>query len=279
MRKFFGAFLGVFLIAAPLALAQEATVVTGTVTTKEDGLPYPGATVSIPEFGLSATAGRDGKYTLRVPAAIGKGKSVEVRIVAPGLAAKSVKITLTQGAITQDFSMSLGVSASVTVGSRAAGAEVEKAVPVDVITSERIEAANASGEMSQVIQKLTPSFNFPRTTISDGTDTVRPATIRSLGPDQLLVLLNGKRRHNSALVNVNGTIGRGSAAVDLNALPALALDRVEVLRDGAAAQYGSDAIAGVLNLVLRSGPSPFEISVTGGETTKSDGRLLDVGAP
>ncbi|MGZ6971652.1 MAG: TonB-dependent receptor, partial [Thermoanaerobaculia bacterium] len=258
-------------------LAQSAaTVITGTVTTKEDGQPYPGSTVSIPELGVSATTGRDGKYTLNVPASAAKGRTVELRVSAPGLAAKSVKVTLTPGTISQDFAMALGVSAQVTVGSRAAGAEVEKAVPVDVITQDKIEAASASGEMAQIIEKLAPSFNFPRTTISDGTDTVRPAAIRALGPDQLLVLLNGKRRHNSALVNVNGTIGRGSAAVDLNALPAASLDRIEILRDRAAAQYGSDAIAGVLNLVLKSGPSPLDVSLTAGETTQSDGRLLDV---
>ncbi len=277
MRRWLGVLAGVLLFVPTAGFAQSsATVITGTVTTKEDGQPYPGSTVSIPDLGVSATTGRDGTYTLKVPASAAKGRTVDLRVSAPGLAAKSVRVTLTPGTISQDFAMALGVSAQVTVGSRAAGAEVEKAVPVDVITQDRIETASASAEMAQVIQKLAPSFNFPRTTISDGTDTVRPATIRSLGPDQLLVLLNGKRRHNSALVNVNGTIGRGSAAVDLNALPSAALDRIEVLRDGAAAQYGSDAIAGVLNLVLKSGPLPLDVSVTAGETTHLDGRLLDV---
>src|SRR5205814_4409130 len=97
-----------------------------------------------------------------------------------------------------------------TVGSRAVNAEAEKAVPVDIITHEQIETA-PSTETSQIIQKVAPSFNFPRPTISDGTDSVRPATLRGLGPDQVLVMLNGKRRHTSALVNVNGTIGRGSS--------------------------------------------------------------------
>lgn len=276
MRKLFGAIFGIFLVAALPALAQEATVITGTVTTKEDGLPYPGATVSIAELELSAKAGKDGKYELRIPASTAKGRTVELRVVASGLAARTARVSLTPGPVTQDFSMSLGVSAQVTVGSRAAGADVEKAVPVDILSQKQIEQASPSGEMGQVIQKLVPSFNFPRTTISDGTDTTRPATIRSLGPDQLLVLLNGKRRHTSALVNVNGTVGRGSAGVDLNAIPAQALDHIELLRDGAAAQYGSDAIAGVLNLNLRSSPSPFDLTVTAGETTHRDGALLDV---
>ena len=96
-----------------------------------------------------------------------------------------------------------------------------------------------------------PSFNFPRPGLADGTDTIRPATLRGLAPDQTLVLVNGKRRHAASLVNVNGTIGRGSSAVDLNTIPTAIVQSIEVLRDGASAQYGSDAIAGVLNLRLR----------------------------
>ena len=131
---------------------------------------------------------------------------------------------------------------------------------------------------NQIIQALTPSFNFPRPTITDGTDSVRPATLRGLGPDQVLVLVNGKRRHPSALVHVNGSIGRGSTGVDLNAIPASAIQRIEVLRDGAAAQYGSDAIAGVINIVLKSGQSPLNLSFKGGMTTHSDGELVDASA-
>jgi iron complex outermembrane recepter protein len=108
-------------------------------------------------------------------------------------------------------------------------------------------------ELAQLIQSLAPSLNFPRPIISDGTDTVRPATLRGLGPDQVLVLINGKRRHQSALVHLNDSVGRGSTGVDLNAIPVAAIDHIEILRDGAAAQYGSDAIAGVINIVLSGG--------------------------
>ncbi len=163
----------------------------------------------------------------------------------------------------------------MTVGSRALGTAAEKAVPVDILTEKQIETASGSAETAQIIESLAPSFNFPRPTISDGTDSVRPATLRSLGPDQMLVLINGKRRHTSALVNVNGTIGRGSTGVDLNAIPASAIEKIEILRDGAAAQYGSDAIAGVLNIVLKSGASPLQVELQGGTTTHSDGELFD----
>ena len=106
-------------------------------------------------------------------------------------------------------------------------------------------------EVGRAIQRLIPSFNFSSSTISDGSDAVRPATLRGMGPDQVLVLLNGKRRHGSALIHVNRSVGRGTAGTDMNAIPMGAIKRIEVLRDGASAQYGSDAIAGVINVILK----------------------------
>ena len=128
---------------------------------------------------------------------------------------------------------------------------ISAAVPIDVLSAADIQLTGRT-ETAQIIQAVAPSFNFPRTSIGDGTDHIRPATLRGLAPDQTLVLVNGKRRHTSALVNVNGFVGRGSQAVDLNAIPASMIDHIEILRDGAAAQYGSDAIAGVLNIVLKT---------------------------
>ena len=127
---------------------------------------------------------------------------------------------------------------------------VETAVPVDVVSSETLENVGVT-EINQTLSVMLPSFNFPRPGLADGTDTIRPATLRGLAPDQTLVLLNSKRRHASSLVNVNGTIGRGAAAVDLNTIPSAAVQSIEVLRDGASAQYGSDAIAGVINVRLK----------------------------
>ncbi|PZU54127.1 MAG: TonB-dependent receptor [Brevundimonas sp.] len=136
--------------------------------------------------------------------------------------------------------------------------------PVDVVTSETLQQRGTT-EFAAALSQTVPSLTFARPTAVDGTDSVRPATLRGLSPDQTLVLLNGTRRHASALVNVNGSIGRGSAAVDLNAIPTGALDRVEVLRDGASAQYGSDAIAGVVNLRLKEASSGGGASVTYGQ--------------
>ncbi|OZA79372.1 MAG: TonB-dependent receptor, partial [Caulobacter sp. 39-67-4] len=143
----------------------------------------------------------------------------------------------------------------VVTGTRTAGrTRLDTIAPVDVV-NEKALTRTGTTELAQSLSTLAPSINFPRPAITDGTDHIRPATLRGLSPDQTLVLVNGTRRHATALVNVNGSIGRGSAAVDLNAIPTIALNRVEVLRDGASAQYGSDAIAGVINLRLREARS------------------------
>lgn len=138
----------------------------------------------------------------------------------------------------------------IVTGTRRAGRTVaESPVPVDVISAEQLSQSGLT-ETARVLRDLVPSLNFPQPSITDGTDAIRPATLRGLGPDQTLVLINGKRRHVAALLNLNGSVGRGSTAVDLNQIPASSIGRVEVLRDGAAAQYGSDAIAGVINFQL-----------------------------
>jgi iron complex outermembrane receptor protein len=129
----------------------------------------------------------------------------------------------------------------------------ESPVPIDVISSETLTDTGYT-EVNRILNQVVPSFNFPQPSITDGTDVLRPATLRGLSPDQTLVLVNGKRRHPSALLNINGSVGRGSAAVDLNNIPTLAIDRIEVLRDGASSLYGSDAIAGVINIQLRRRP-------------------------
>ena len=236
------------------AAAQDVITIAGTVTTRADGLSVPGATVSVLGSTITATTDTSGRYALKVPRSVARGARIQVKVDAPGLPSKVTDVAVSSPALTVDVALTLAFAEQVTVGSRTAGAEAQKAVPVDVITQDEI-AATGYAETAQVIQAIAPSFNFPRPTITDGTDTVRPATLRGLGPDQVLVLVNGKRRHQSALVHVNGSIGRGSTGVDLNAIPVSAIDRIEVLRDGAAAQYGSDAIAGVINIVLKGGVS------------------------
>jgi len=129
-------------------------------------------------------------------------------------------------------------------------------------------------ETSRIIQYLLPGFNSSVSTISDGSDFVRPATLRGMQPDQILVLINGKRRHNSALLHVNGSVGRGTSGIDLNAIPVCAIDRIEVLQDSAASRYGSDAVAGVINIILRSDTDATSVGLFGGQTFQSDGETL-----
>jgi iron complex outermembrane recepter protein len=151
------------------------------------------------------------------------------------------------------------------VGSRSntARTSTETAAPVDVITAKELRSFSQV-DVGQILNFVAPSFNSNRQTVTDGTDHLDPASLRGLGPDQVLVLVNGKRRHNSALVNINGTVGRGSVGTDMNVIPVAAIERIEVLRDGAAAQYGSDAIAGVINVVMKKNYEGLTASLTTG---------------
>jgi iron complex outermembrane receptor protein len=153
----------------------------------------------------------------------------------------------------------------VVIGTRVANrSALDTIAPVDVISAASLQNAGTT-EINQALSVALPSFNFPRPAITDGTDTVRPATLRTLAPDQTLVLVNAKRRHAAALVNVNGSVGRGSAAVDMNTIPSAAIGAIEVLRDGASAQYGSDAIAGVINVRLKEASEGGGVTVTVGQ--------------
>ncbi|WP_417442567.1 TonB-dependent receptor plug domain-containing protein [Idiomarina abyssalis] len=149
--------------------------------------------------------------------------------------------------------------------------------PVDIISGEDL-AATGITETAKALQYAVPSFNYPSSSVTDGTDAVRPASLRGLSPDHTLVLINGKRRHSSALVHLNGTTGRGSSNVDLNAIPIAAIKRIEVLRDGAAALYGSDAIAGVINIVLKDNDSGGSANFQAGQTHKGDGEQWKLSA-
>jgi iron complex outermembrane recepter protein len=164
----------------------------------------------------------------------------------------------------------------IVTGTRATNRTVASSnVPIDVISSTAITNQGFS-ETNKVLNQLVPSFNFPQPSVTDGTDVIRPATLRGLGPDQTLVLINGKRRHVSALLNINGSVGRGSAAVDMNLIPTLAIERIEVLRDGAASQYGSDAIAGVINVQLRKASDGGRVTASFGTYVTTLDRVANV---
>ncbi|MDP5138987.1 MAG: TonB-dependent receptor, partial [Spirosomaceae bacterium] len=157
-------------------------------------------------------------------------------------------------------------------GTRSGGrSRIDSPVPVDVIDMKALVESGAQVSLTQILNYVAPSFTSNTQTISDGTDHIDPASLRGLGPDQVLVLINGKRRHTSSLVNINGTFGRGSVGTDLNTIPAMAIERIEILRDGAAAQYGSDAIAGVINIVLKKATGTVTGAITtGGQLTAEE---------
>ncbi|HEX5719361.1 MAG TPA: TonB-dependent receptor, partial [Thermoanaerobaculia bacterium] len=232
--------------------------------------------------GLRATSGNQGEYEIRgVPAG---ERTIRARLI--GYQVASATLTVTANDETRQ-NLTLARSAvqlapiDVVIGSRSRHtASEELAVPVDVFPATELQQQGSS-ETSVILQSVAPSINFPRQSVVDAGDIVRPFTLRGLSPDHTLVLLNGWRRHQTAVVNsFNYGMGAGSSGVDLNALPTSALDRIEVLRDGAAAQYGSDAIAGVVNLVLKDGAfSPFLNGDVGRYATADypdDGRTVSV---
>lgn len=160
----------------------------------------------------------------------------------------------------------------IVTGTRVADRTVaESTAPIDILTPEILQSTGTV-ELATALSRALPSLNFPRPAINDGTDAVRPAQIRGLSPDHVLVLVNGKRYHSGALVNVNGSQGRSSSPVDLNSIPIAAIERVEVLRDGASAQYGSDAIAGVINIVLKGSSEGGSLAARYGQYSAGDGK-------
>jgi iron complex outermembrane receptor protein len=260
------------LLAIPAqAVAQEATV-SGRVVDSANQQPLGGAQVFIVGTARGVLTGEDGRYTINVPAGM---YTVQAQFIGYALAERSVQ--LAAGATqTLDFALDVGalpLDEIVATGARTQRSALETTVPVDIVTATEIQASPHT-ELAQVIRDIVPSFNASKQTIADGTDHVDPASLRGLGPDQVLVLINGKRRHHSALTHVNGTFGRGTVGVDLNAIPKAAVERIEVLRDGAASQYGSDAIAGVINIVLRQQTADFLANVQSGVTGEGDGEEI-----
>ncbi len=254
-------------------MAQDGTI-SGVVSDAKGTLI--GATVLVKGINQGTVTDVDGSYSIKVPAG---NHEVEASFV--GYNTQSTFVTVTAGGTaTLNFLLAEGVFVDeiVVTGTRASNrTNTDSPVPVDVINVDKLTGAAPQTSLNQIMHYAAPSFSSNTQTISDGTDHIDPASLRGLGPDQVLVLINGKRRHTSSLVNVNGTFGRGNVGTDLNAIPASAIEGIEVLRDGAAAQYGSDAIAGVINLKLRSDVNQLRFTVnTGANFTKNASPQKDV---
>ncbi len=238
------------------------------------GLTMPGVSILIQGTTSGTSSDQNGEYFLKFPAP-GKYK---LKISFVGYESLTANVLIDNAPKTQNFTLSASsavLNETVVLGSRSTvpRTNIESSVPVDIITAKDVKNF-AQTDIGQVLNYAAPSFSSNRQTVADGTDHLDPASLRGLGPDQVLVLVNGKRRHTSALVNINGTFGRGSVGTDLNAIPLAAIEKIEVLRDGAAAQYGSDAIAGVINIVLKKN-TPFAFSMMQGQCyTSALGRKM-----
>jgi iron complex outermembrane recepter protein len=247
----------ILILAALTSINFATSQVTGKVT-GTDGIPIAG--VNVVEKGTSngAISDFEGNYEINaasnatlVLSYVGY-ETQEVAVANQSV----VNVTLQEGSRLDDI---------ILVGSRNPNrSAVDSAVAIDIIDVAAISSSSGKVEVNDILQFAAPSFNATKQSGSDGADHIVPASLRGLGPDQTLVLINGKRRHQSSLVNIFGTRGRGNSGTDLNAIPASAIKRIEVLRDGASAQYGSDAIAGVINIVLKDNVDGFSGGITYG---------------
>ena len=269
LRAWFAISSAALMLAALPALARQGTI-RGTVIDGGDDTPLPGANLNLVGTLRGALTGGDGSFSMKVPPG---AYALQATFIGYEAGKQGVEVaagdTATVDFVLKASAVALG-EAFVVIGSRTVRTAVETPAPVDVISEEEIRESGQT-EINQALRQLAPSFNASHQSIADGSDHINPASLRGLGPDQVLVLINGKRRHSSALVHVNGTFGRGTVGVDLNSIPKAAVERIEILRDGAAAQYGSDAIAGVINIVLKEETEGLRMNSLVGTTGEGDG--------
>ncbi|TGE15780.1 TonB-dependent receptor [Hymenobacter elongatus] len=223
------------------------------------GRPVIGATVVERGTNNGTATNNEGRFTL-------SSRTASPRLVVSSIGFASQEVSAGSGSISVQLAeATTSLSDVQVVGSRSQNRSVtDSPSPVDIIDLREVTAKTGQLDVNQLLQFVAPSFNSNRQTGSDGADHVDPASLRGLGPDQTLVLVNGKRQHQSSLVNLFGSRGRGNTGTDLNVIPAASIERIEILRDGAAAQYGSDAIAGVINIVLKSSVKELTASVNYG---------------
>ncbi|MDH5380265.1 MAG: TonB-dependent receptor [Cyclobacteriaceae bacterium] len=254
--------------------AQSATI-TGNVK-DEAGEALTGATVAVEGTTTGGSTDINGNYTFTIAPG-----TYTLVVSYVGYKTLTRSVTASDGNNVQNFvlkSTDLSLNELVIVGTRNQNRTVtETPVPIDIINISQLTELGAQTDINQILNYVAPSFTSNPQTVADGTDHIDPAQLRGLGPDQVLVLINGKRRHSSSLVNVNGTVGTGSVGTDLNAIPTAAIERIEVLRDGAASQYGSDAIAGVINIVLKKATNELNVAIHRGANVSQHSNGYDVG--
>ncbi|MBE8713101.1 TonB-dependent receptor [Sphingobacterium hungaricum] len=250
-------------VAFTLSVQAQNQSISGYVTA--NGEAIAGATVRSND-GSSSQTNTEGYYSISATA---NTKSITVSYV--GYSSLTKLIAEASGTVLNFDLQSASLDEVVVIGSRSEPrSNLETTAPVDIIDIKALTKDVAQVSLNQLLNYVAPSFNSNTQVISDGTDHIDPASLRGLGPDQVLVLINGKRRHTTSVVNINGTFGKGSVGTDLNAIPTAAIKKIEILRDGAAAQYGSDAIAGVINIILEDNVQELRASATyGGFASKN----------
>ena len=253
-------FAAILAFVSLIAVVQaQQVIVKGKITDSKEALTGSNVRVKGTTIGASAKEGgvfelklQPGTYTL-VASFVGYD-SQEKEIKLEAGSTQTIDFVLPESQLSE----------VVVLGSRALPrSRLETTVPVDIIDGKVLRDVPQLS-LNQILNYVAPSFNSNTQVISDGTDHIDPASLRGLGPDQVLVLINGKRRHTTSLVNINGTFGKGSVGTDLNAIPTSSIKKIEILRDGAAAQYGSDAIAGVINIILEDNVDQVRAGITTG---------------
>lgn len=247
-------FLFGFFVLMQSSYAQNKTI-TGKIT-DATGKGIEGVSVLLSSTKKGTLTNKDGGFSLSA------APTDELIFSSVGYKTQTIKVGSQTNITVSLESSSAQLTDIILVGTRSAGrVKTETTAPVDVISMNQVTAPTAKMDLTSILNAQAPSFNYNKQSGSDGADHIDLATLRGLGPDQTLVLINGKRRHQTAFVAVFGTRGRGASGTDLNAIPQGSIDRVEILRDGASAQYGSDAIAGVINIILKKDINKFSLNV------------------
>jgi iron complex outermembrane recepter protein len=261
------------ILLAPVAVAPvaEELTVSGRVL-GSDGEAIPGATVL--ELGTTngTATSATGQFVLKVQS----GATLVVSAI--GFKSQQVPVGALATVEVRLQTSATDLGEVTVVGSRGLPrTDVERPAPVDVLNAKELQATGQV-DLGQQVQFNSPSFNSAKTGVNGVANYADPASLRGLSPDQVLVLVDGKRRHQFSALNLNVTVGSGTVVTDLNAVPSLAIERIEVLRDGAAAQYGSDAIAGVINLGLNKSTGVATVRTQYGITQEGDGAQYLAGA-
>ncbi|MBO0593814.1 TonB-dependent receptor [Cellulophaga sp. E16_2] len=257
----------VTLVFSVTSLFSQSEI-KGTVK-DSDGIPLAGANIVVKGSTNGTTTDFDGNYTIE---AASDGTLVFSYI---GFETKEKKVN---GQSTINITLSAGnqLDEFIVVGSRTAPrSNVDSALPIDVVGAKDL-TSTGQASFDKALQYKIPSFNTVQTPVNDATSLLDPYEIRNMGPSRTLILINGKRKNLSALLYTQTSPGRGETGADISAIPTDAIKRVEILRDGASAQYGSDAIAGVMNIVLKDSPTEGSATVRTGITTEGDGEMFGI---